>query len=328
MTRPVDRPRASRIRRRILAVTTGAAIAALLAACAASPSGAEDATAATRTVATAMGKVAVPEHPLRVVSVHSWTTESLFDLGVTPVGVEDSGAQYVPSRYLARWKAVPKVTSGADIDFEKIASLKPDLIVGADVPYLHKAYAKLEAIAPTVFAPFTDATTWQTYPTYTASFVNRAPELKSLKAKYDSAIASVRDEYADQLSTLKWDIIQGGFDNGNYWIYSTTSDVGNVLTKLGAHFARATTDVKPGGTNSVSYEQADLLSDADNIIYYTNNDGSPANNIDKLFALPTFTKLPGAQKGHLIGTADFLPGSYSDAIGIVDTIGDALKAEH
>jgi len=320
------------MRRRILALTTGVAVAASLAACAASPSGAEDASAATRTVSTATGKVTVPEHPLRVVSVHSWTTESLFDLGVKPVGVEDSGEQYVPKRYLSRWKAVPKVASGADIDFEKIASLKPDLIVGADVPYLHKAYAKLKAIAPTVFAPFTDDTTWQTYPTYTASFVGKTAELKTLKAKYDSAIAEVRNKYTDQLATLKWDIIQGGFDDGNYWIYGTDSEVGEILGKLGARFASATTGVATNATGnasnlSVSYEQADLLADADNIIYYTNNDGSPANNIDKLFALPTFQKLPGAQKGHLIGTADFLPGSYSDAIGVVGTIGNALKTE-
>jgi iron complex transport system substrate-binding protein len=233
----------------------------------------------------------------------------------------------VPPRYLTRWKAVPKIATGATIDFEKIASLKPDLIVGVNVPYLEKDYAKLSAIAPTVFAPFNSKTTWQTYPTYTAKFVNKQAQLTSLETKYNDEIAAVRDDYADELSSIKWDIVQGGFDAGNYWIYSTTSDVGRIITKLGGTFATATRDVKAGQTNSVSYEQADLLSSADDIIYYTNNDGSPANNIDKLFALPAFKKLAGAQKGHLIGTSDFLPGSYSDAIGLVGSIRDALNAE-
>ena len=328
MTRTADRrpPAPRRALRRMLTVVLAAGMAATLAACSSGASASTDASSSsTRTVATAHGKVSVPTHPLRVVSVHSWTTESLFDLGVKPVGVENTGAEYVPSRYLARWKAVPKIATGATIDFEKIAALKPDLIVGVNVPYLEKDYAKLSAIAPTVFAPFTAKTTWETYPTYTASFVNEQTRLTALKDKYDDEIAAVRDDYAAQLSSIRWDIVQGGFDAGNYWIYSTTSDVGRIITELGGRFATATSDVKAGQTNSVSYEQADLLSDADDIIYYTNNDGSPANNIDKLFALPTFQKLPGAQKGHLIGTSDFLPGSYSDAIGLIDSIRDGLK---
>ena len=36
--------------------------------------------AATRAVDTAHGKATVPAHPLRIVSVHSWSTESLYDL--------------------------------------------------------------------------------------------------------------------------------------------------------------------------------------------------------------------------------------------------------
>ncbi|MFJ5269793.1 ABC transporter substrate-binding protein [Streptomyces sp. NPDC088358] len=48
------------------------------------------------------------------------------------------------------------MTTGADIDYERIAALKPDLIVGVDVPHLAKAYRKLSAIAPTAFTSFSD----------------------------------------------------------------------------------------------------------------------------------------------------------------------------
>ena len=58
--------------------------------------------------------------------------------------------------------------------------------------------------------------------------------------------------------------------------------------------------------------------------HYTNNDGSPANNIQKLFALQAFNELPVAKSRHLVGTSDFLPGSYSDAIGVVDSLAKAL----
>ncbi|WP_416482415.1 hypothetical protein [Streptomyces sp. CL12] len=80
-------------------------------------------------------------------------------------------------------------------------------------------------------------------------------------------------------------MIQGGFDSGNYWIYSSASPVGDILSRLGVRFASATASVGEGDTRSVSYERADLLKDA---------------------------------------TPDFLPGSYSDAMGVVDSVENAL----
>ncbi|MFJ9376538.1 ABC transporter substrate-binding protein [Streptomyces sp. NPDC101455] len=313
--------------RRLLTAVAATAMALTLAACGSSSSASTSSggTVATRTVATADGKVSVPAHPLRIVSVHSWATESLFDLGLKPVGVENGGETYVPPRYLKRWKATPKVTTGADIDYEEIAKLRPDLIVGVDVPYLSKAYKKLSAIAPTTFAPFKDTASWSAYPDATAQFVNRTSQLAALKRKYDDRIAAVRKAYGTELADARWDVIQGGFDNGNYWIYGADSPVGAILTELGVRFASATASVAKGDTESVSYERVDLLRDADYVVYYTNNDGSPANNIQKLFALQAFKNLPVTKSHHLVGTSDFLPGSYSDAIGVLDSLEKALR---
>ncbi|MFJ2608578.1 ABC transporter substrate-binding protein [Streptomyces sp. NPDC091279] len=324
---PPARDASPSVPRRLLTTLAAVLATTLLAACGGGSSGdGTKATPGTRTVATAHGKVTVPTRPLRIVSVHAWSTESLFDLGLKPVGVEDSGATYVPPRYLKRWKATAKVTSGADIDYEKIASLKPDLIVGVDVPYLSKAYKNLAAIAPTAFASYSETSTWTRFPDATARFVNREAQLAALKKTYESRIAEVSGAYRAKLADARWDVIQGGFDNGNYWIYSTASPVGDILGKLGVKFAKATTSVAAGNNKSVSYERADLLKDADYIIYYTNNDGSPANNIQKLFDLKAFKELPAAKDKHLVGTSDFLPGSYSDAMGVIADVEKALPA--
>ncbi|MFJ2513055.1 ABC transporter substrate-binding protein [Streptomyces griseoviridis] len=312
--------------RRLLTALAVAVTAVTLAACGAGSAGGDAEAAKTRVVATAHGKVTVPARPLRIVSVHAWSTESLFDLGVKPVGIENSGATYVPPRYLKRWKATAKVTSGADIDYEKIASLKPDLIVGVDVPYLSKAYKSLSAIAPTTFAAFDDTSTWTEYPDATARFVDRGTQLAALKRTYEDRIAAVRKEYRAKLADARWDVIQGGFDSGNYWIYGPGSPVGDILDQIGVRFASASAAVPKGDNKSVSYERADLLKDADYVIYYTNNDGSPANHIQKLFDLEAFKRLPVAKDNHLVGTSDFLPGSYSDATGVVDSVAKMLDA--
>lgn len=345
--RPQPRRRSARRVSGVAAVAAGAAVVSLLSACgssssssaSASASGSSSASAAaastgsagtatTRSVSTAKGQVTIPAHPLRVVSVHSFTTESLFDLGVTPIGVEDSGEQYEPPRYLARWKAVDKVATGATINYEKIAELKPDLIVGVDVPYLDADYKKLSAIAPTVLAPFDQTGNWSSYPAATADYVGRDTQLAALKQQYDDKIAAAKETYGAELAKEKWDVVQGGFDSGNYWIYGEQSPVGKILAALGTGFGSATQAVKGGGTDSVSYEKTELLKDADHIIYYTNNDGSPANHISKLFALQTFKELPAAKADAVVGTADFLPGSYSDAMGVIDSVTQALAKQH
>ncbi|WP_223691941.1 ABC transporter substrate-binding protein [Leifsonia poae] len=319
----MTRSRFSRAGHLVVAATIALGLIAGVAACSSGASG-STAHAASHTVKTANGEISVPVHPQRVVSVHSWTTESLYDLGLTPVAVEDSGEQYVPSRYLDRWKKAPKISNGADLNLEQIAALKPDLIVGVDVPYLAKLYPKLKAIAPTAFAPF--GTGWSEYATATAKFVNEPAALNTLKAGYDEKIASIKKEYAPELAKYSWDVIQGGFDDGNYWIYGDGSPVGSILKSLGATFGSASTAVKGDDNNSVSYEQTDLLADADFLIYYTNNDGTPANNIDKLFALQSFKQLKAATADRVVPTTDFLPGSYSDGIGVLDVIEKALAA--
>ncbi|MCU1529952.1 MAG: transporter substrate-binding protein [Frondihabitans sp.] len=314
-------------RRAALVTAVALGLVTALAACSTSSEAASTAStgSGTRVVETAKGKVTIPTHPLRVVSIQSYTTESLLDLGVTPVGVENPGEEYVPQRYLARWKKIPKVVTGASVDLEKIAALKPDLIVGVDVPFLDKEYAKLTQIAPTALATFTDD--WTTYPKATADFTNRDSSLTALQTKYENRIRADKKKYASVLKTTSFDVIQGGFDTGNYWIYSEQSAVGRVLAQLGGHFASATKTVKAGDTSSVSYEKADLLSDADAIVYYENNDGTPANNIQNLFDLQTFTDLNASKNGLVIGTPDFLPGSYSDATGILTSVEKALDAK-
>lgn len=309
--------------RRLAGIALAAALATGLAACSTPAAGSgSSAASSTRVVETAKGKVTVPTHPLRIVSVHSWTTESLLDFGEKPVGVENGGSQYVPKRYFTAWNATKKVTSGANVDLEAIAALKPDLIVGVDVPYLDKLYKQLSQIAPTAFAKFTDD--WTTYPQATAGFVNNPTALASLKTRYEDRIQTDKKKYAKVLASTSFDVIQGGFDNGNYWIYGPDSAVGSVLTQIGAHFGTASAAVKAGGTNSVSYEKADLLADAGALVYYENNDGTPANNIQNLFSLQTFKDLKASKDKLVIGTPDFLPGSYSDGMGILDSIEKAL----
>lgn len=100
------------------------------------------------------GELHLQQAPERVVSVGFSDQDDLLALGVTPVAVRD---WYGDMPY-ATWPwaqnelgdAQPVVLSRDGIDFEAIADLNPDLIVGISSGMTAEEYQKLSLIAPTL----------------------------------------------------------------------------------------------------------------------------------------------------------------------------------
>jgi len=144
-----------------------------------------------------------------------------------------------------------------------------------------------------VLLPFSASPTiWRDLAGETADAVNRADAVTTLKTRYTDRVAQIRKDHADVLGRVRFDILQGGFDDGSYWVYGADSTFGGLL--------------------------------ADAIFYYTNSDGTPANNGPALFAHPLFATLPAVAAGRVFGTPHFLPASYTDAFGAFDDLEAAL----
>lgn len=113
------------------------------------------------------GSTTIASQPQRVVTVGFNEQDFVLAFDVVPVGVREFLGYDAPKRPWApesvRGKVIPTVGSN-ELDFEKIASLDPDLILGIN-SYMEQAdYTKLAAIAPTVAqsgAVADGATTWQ-----------------------------------------------------------------------------------------------------------------------------------------------------------------------
>ena len=104
-------------------------------------------------VAHQYGETTVPSAPERVVSVGVTEQDILLELGVVPVAVtewygEQPSATWPWARPLLDG-AEPEVLSVADgFEFERIAALEPDLIVGTNAGMTERDYELLSAIAP------------------------------------------------------------------------------------------------------------------------------------------------------------------------------------
>ncbi len=297
-----------------------------LAACgssADSASGTATTTSGTRTIDTAKGSVTIPASPQRIVAIQPSATATLYDVGLTPVGVYDDGAEYISPRYRTAWTAAPKVGSNGEIDLEKIAAASPDLIIGTDYPWNTDSYAKLTAIAPTVIAP---VTTWQATAHTVADAGNRLDRLTALQARLTARSAQIRKDYAAQLTAYPWNILQGGFDAGKFWLYGPASDAGVILAGAGVRFASASAKVHGNGPSVVSYENIDILADGGVVGFYANFDGTPNNKGPQLFTQPGFKTLDAVKAGRTVALPDFLPGGYGDALALLDEAESGLKA--
>lgn len=319
--------------RSLLATTAAIAVLGTVAACssssgdtanaAAAPSNA--ASAASRTVQTAEGAVTVPASPQRIVAIQPSAFATLLDVGDASkvVGVYDEGADYVSPRYQPAYNAAAKVGSKGQLDLEKIAALKPDLIVGVNFSWNTDDYKELSAIAPTVIAPITS---WQATSQTVAEAAGRTTELDALAAKLTSQESQIKTTYAATLAKYKWDILQGGFDAGQYWIYGPGSDVGTILSAAGVQFATASTQTPGADDRSVSYEKIDLLDDADVIGYYSDySSTAPTNDGPQLWAQAGFKALTATKSNRLVAFPDFLPGGYGDALAVLDELTTGLK---
>lgn len=304
---------------------TGASAVALglgLTACGTSAS-ATSSGGATRVVETAEGKVRVPADPKRVVAIQPQPMVTLYDLGVNVVGVYDEGAEYVAPRYLRRYDAAHKVGASGAINVQKVAALNPDLIVGVNYSFNSDVYRQLTHLAPTVL--LSSSSSWEAMSAGTADAVNRSGALAAFTTRLRRRSARIKATYAKVLNEYKWDILQGGFDQGQYWLYGPGSDIGTILAGAGVQFAPASAGTKGNSNRSISYENIDLLADAGVIGYYANYNDTPNNEGPELFAQGGFKALPATKAGRLVPIPDFLPGGYGDAFAALDELEAGLK---
>lgn len=213
------------------------------------------ATGATRTVTHAMGDTEVPAAPDRVVVLDSPHLDTALALGVTPVGTTVSEVDDGPPPYLGgRADDVAEVGLIDEPDLETVASLQPDLIIGAKVR--HEAiYDQLSAIAPTVFSE-SSGTNWTDGFAVAADALGLADEGASALAAFEQRAAEVGDAVgADDLTVS---IVR--FLPGENRLYGPDTFSGTVLREAG--FTIADQDWNEFSMVEFASEQVELI-DAD-----------------------------------------------------------------
>ncbi|MFL6516814.1 MAG: ABC transporter substrate-binding protein, partial [Bacillus sp. (in: firmicutes)] len=209
----------------------------LLAACSGNEEKSSEETKTTQeksyTVEHAMGSTTIKGTPKKVVILTNEGTEALLALGVKPVGAVQS---WLGDPWYDHIKndmdGVEVVGVESEVNVEKVASLKPDLIIGNKLRH-EKIYDQLSAIAPTVFSE-TLRGDWQDNFKLYAKALNLEEKGNQVLSDFDQHVADLKGKLGDKVNQ-QVSVVR--FMAGKSRIYYTDSFSGVIFDKLG--FKRA-----------------------------------------------------------------------------------------
>lgn len=326
-------------RRGFLGGVAGAAL--LLGGCSAAGSADSEASPAssapaTQTIKTKYGDVTAPASPARVVCVDVYTVSALLDVGFTPVGVGDGALDVMQAKYDSAYQSIAKVASADDeVNVEAIVALSPDLILGVDYPYIAQVRTQLAGIAPTAIFTWDTSGDWAPMATAAATAVGRGSEGQALEAQYHQRADQIRAQYADLLSTARFDLVTAG--GGQAYVWLPDSGVAGVLAAAGVQFAsaskgpgvEASADDLASGFKAISYEQLSVLDDATAIIALGTPSGAMDPDSKAMTKEAVFARLPAAKAGQVSAFVNFFPFSFGQALAALEELTAALdRLEH
>ncbi|GAB3597419.1 ABC transporter substrate-binding protein [Microbacterium tumbae] len=305
--------------RMLAAVIAVAATASLLASCAsdedAEPVGSGDAGAFPLTVEHAYGETTIPEEPTRVVSVGVTEQDTLWALGVEPVGVTEwyGGYDYAswPWADEARGDSEPEVLTTSDgLDFEAIALLDPDLIIGTNAGLTQEDFDRLSEIAPTVAHSADYPMYFEPWDVQTLQIGEAVGRLDEAQALVDDVEAQLSDaaEAHPEFAGVPVVFLQNAIYDGSAIAYQDGLST-DFLTDLGLTVPSEIDEYAPddasGGQAYIPVENLDVLNAADVLIWGAESE----DDIAALEAEPFVTALTPMQDGSVVYTDGITAGA-------------------
>lgn len=259
------------------------------------------------------GETTIEAEPERVVSIGFNEHDFLLAIGVTPVGLRD----WFGDQPNAVWPwaqdelgdATPEVLPSTELNFEQIAALDPDLIVGVWSGIDSEDYELLSAIAPTVAQPDTYedyGTPWQEQTMILGRATGRVDRAEEVVATIEGRFAEVRDAHPE------WDGLSAGVafvTEDGPGVYATQDTRSRVMEDLGFDVP----DRFDEGTNSFYLElSAEDLSpmDTDVLVWVVSTEEEVQGILDRL---PTRRTLDVVEEGREVFAGLQLTGAFSHA---------------
>ncbi|MGW4838117.1 iron-siderophore ABC transporter substrate-binding protein [Streptomyces globisporus] len=282
------------------------------------------------TVEHAFGSTEVKKAPQRVVTVGYTDDQAVLAFGIKPVGMVDQYPNpagqspdintqwpWVKDKWGDARPEVVMKNGDAGPNFEKIASLRPDLIIAVYSEVDKAAYEKLSKIAPTVGRTKGEkelfSAPWQDNAAHIAKALGKEKQgaelIKGIQTQLDAAKKANPDFGGQKAVALSWykDSISA---------FTSTDVRGRLITGTGFTYRTEIDKIADGGfSTELSPERIDLI-DVDRI--FVVNDKADTEALKK-FEL--FANLPAVKNGKV----SYLLDSEGPAVGAAMSQGTLLS---
>jgi iron complex transport system substrate-binding protein len=287
-----------------------------------------DASSATRKITDAQGRtVKVPAAPKKVVALSEPTLDAALALGIEPVGTTAGRGQKGVSSYLAdRAKDSQVVATVAEADLEKVAALRPDLILLDETTAAKSQLDKLQAIAPTVLTAKLNED-WKKAFTATADALNEKDEAEKVLDGFDADVAATKKKLGDNagavVSVVRWQ------NSAPSVVGVGKNHVGSTLSSLGLERPANQQGTGLGHSEPISLEKLSTI-DGDWLFLGALGDraaGETAYAQAKKTA--NFSRLKAEEEGHVVvvdGSAWNSAGGPLAARIVLDDLTKALAS--
>jgi iron complex transport system substrate-binding protein len=251
------------------------------------------------TLKNTFGETTITKKPERIVTLGWNAQDVVYALGETPVGMPK--VTYGPTAAgVTAWDADKFDASKTELldtadkfPFEKIAALKPDVILAPYEGFDAATYKTLSDIAPTVAYPGAPwQTTWQDQTLLIGEALGKKVEAEKLIAGIDDKIKQVATEHPEFKGKT---ITVGSFGPENY-VYMPTDPRVQILNEMGFVNAPGVEKLQAGNTKkefalTVSKEKVPDV-DADVVVAYVDGLGA-----QKFQADPVYSSLAAVKRG-------------------------------
>ena len=220
------------------------------------------------------GTTTIERAPKRVATYGGGDVDTLLALGVTPVLVPDIDPRWKKTGGVAPWSRsrvrgeAPVVASNEELEFEKVAATRPELVTAVEYDLKKPDYSKLSELAPTVpppkgYEPYT--VPWDMMAVQVgAALGRRADAEKLVKATRDRIAAASKAN--PKFATSKAILIDPDDDGGVYVFAENdvrTRFLGDLGLKMPAEIEKL---FGKQFYAQISAERLDLLDTADVLV--------------------------------------------------------------
>ena len=255
------------------------------------------------------GTTTVEQTPKRVVTVGFNDQDFALALGVKPVGVRQfQGGIDITKRPWAQHQlngAQPQIIGAEELEFEKIAALRPDLILAVYSGLSKRDYGTLSKIAPTVAQSdqYPDyGVPWEEQAEVSSRALGREQQGDEVVDDVESEIAGVRREHPEFEGSS---FVLASASAGTVYVYGPQDLRSRFFTSLGFETPPEIEELAGDSFFAQLSEEQLRLLDQDVVVVY----GSEQDFAD----FPLFKRLDAVREGRVIYMD--VDGDFANALG-------------